>query len=190
MSDPGLERTQLILPGVAGGGPRALISPRANATNLPDSRDQSLTLGHGSPPAGSLGPGAAGRVAAAFLVGHRTDHQGAALDLLADQRELLRPFLLSALSCRLHTVTRHGIERCPPASRPRSRVCIRPGGVPRAPDSGGSDIDLLPLPAPSGGRREIRCVGEENLTSGNTTRTATVAPSHPCANSLHKGARR
>jgi hypothetical protein len=37
------------------------------------------------------------------------------------------------------------------------------------------DIDLLPSPARSAGS-EIHSVGVENLTSGNTTRTVTVAP--------------
>jgi hypothetical protein len=37
------------------------------------------------------------------------------------------------------------------------------------------DIDLLPSPARSAGS-EIHCVGVENLTSGNTARTVTVAP--------------
>jgi hypothetical protein len=36
----------------------------------------------------------------------------------------------------------------------------------------------FPSPARSGGRVEIRCVGEENLTGGNTTRIPTVAPQH------------
>jgi hypothetical protein len=38
------------------------------------------------------------------------------------------------------------------------------------------DIDLLPAPAQSDGRREIRWFGEKTLTGGDATRTITVAP--------------
>jgi hypothetical protein len=102
--------------------------------------------------------GAAGGIAAAFLVRHLTDHQRAAFDLLADQRELLRPLRLSSL-----------------ARRPHRGTTPRPIGVPD-PRQRWRDIDLLPGRRGEGSEREIRCVGEENLTGGNTARLITVAP--------------
>jgi hypothetical protein len=51
VSDPGLERVQLILPRTGGGRPGPLTGFRSNATHLPDTHDQSLTLArtHGRP---------------------------------------------------------------------------------------------------------------------------------------------
>ena len=53
--DPSLERTQLILPNTARGGPRGLIRLSGSATNLPDPRDETLTLAHTPRRPGRLG---------------------------------------------------------------------------------------------------------------------------------------
>jgi hypothetical protein len=102
--DPRLERPEFVLTRTARGRHRGLIGLGSTATKLPDPSDQPLTLAHTSPPTGSRDRHGPRRIAPALLVSHSTNHQRAALDLLADQRELLRPLLLGPLTRALHAV--------------------------------------------------------------------------------------
>jgi hypothetical protein len=105
MRDASLKRTELIPLGADSRWCCSFVGSLGRAANLADPRDQSLTLGHSSPPTGPLRGNRAGRVAAALLLGHLPDHQRAALNLLADPLEFLSPLLFCPLAAGLHSVT-------------------------------------------------------------------------------------
>jgi len=104
VADPGVERTQLIGRLIGRGARRRLIGGGC-AADLPDPRDQSLTFGHVSPPAGSLRRRGTRRVPSTFLGGHLADNQRTACNLLADEFKLRLALFLGFLACRLHPIT-------------------------------------------------------------------------------------
>ena len=121
LCDASLEHSKAILPTVDAWRRFLLISRFGTTANLPDPRDQSLKLGHSSPPARTFGRNRAARIPPTFFLRHLADHQRPALDLLAHELELrlalLRRSLLRAL--QLATSRRVTIEpnlRGPPDS--------------------------------------------------------------------------
>lgn len=158
MLDAQLEQTHSILFASNRRGLCRFIACLGHAAQLSDPPDQPLTLAHNSPSMRSLGLARAGRIAPPLLLGHLANHQRTALDLLADQLELRLMLLLRSLARRLPRRTAMGGHRSP--SLP-ARDCVV---------------------------KEIRCVGEENLTSYDTARSFTVAPRHPDEKRLYGGA--
>jgi hypothetical protein len=126
-----LKLTEMISLGLDSRWHGGFVSRLGRAAYLADPGDQSLPLGHSSPPTGPLRRIRAGRVAAALFVGHLADHKRTARDLLAHQFELRLGLLHRFLTCRLHCITRGasrprraGRERAH-AARTRRRHCAR-----------------------------------------------------------------
>ena len=173
--DSRLERPEAILSRINAGRLFRLIDRVGTVPDPADPCDQSIKLAHGSAPARTLGRNRAARIQATLFLRHLADPQGTVLDLLTHQFELRLALLLGPLPCALHLIASR-VERSTrscSASRSRARGLWHPGSR-RTPQAVRQRRGALNPPSLSGAkvvRKEIRCVGCENLTGDHAART-------------------